>query len=74
MQVRHGYCLRDHSTGGMNLDVHRTVLENKETESGCTLHLVTEEVDAGKILMQKKVAIGPEETPESLKDKVPSRF
>ena len=41
----------------MNLDVHKTVLENKETETGCTLHLVTEEVDGGAILMQKSTQI-----------------
>jgi hypothetical protein len=44
-------------TGGMNLDVHKTVLENKEKETGCTLHLVTEEVDGGAILMQKSTQI-----------------
>lgn len=56
--------------GGMNLDVHKAVLENKETETGCTIHQVTEEVDAGKILCQKKLDIAPDDTPESLKDKV----
>jgi len=57
-------------SGGMNLDVHRTVLENKEKETGCTLHEVTEEVDAGEILCQRTVLIEEGETPETLKEKV----
>lgn len=56
--------------GGMDLDVHKTVLENKEIESGCTLHQVSDKVDAGAIIMQKTVAIEPGETPQSLKTKV----
>lgn len=55
---------------GMDLDVHREVLKNKEKESGCTLHFVTEELDAGPIIIQEKVPIDPGETPESLKAKV----
>src|SRR3989344_4221893 len=56
--------------GGMNLDVHSEVLKNKEKETGCTLHEVTEKVDAGKIIMQKKISITKNETAESLKEKV----
>lgn len=55
---------------GMNLDVHRKVIENHEKESGCTLHEVTEQLDAGKIIMQKSCEVAPEETAESLKEKV----
>jgi len=55
---------------GMDLDVHQEVLMNKEKESGCTLHYVTEDLDAGPIIMQKKVKIADKETPESLKAKV----
>ncbi|MEK6958330.1 MAG: phosphoribosylglycinamide formyltransferase [archaeon] len=56
--------------GGMNLDVHAEVLRNNEKESGCTLHEVSERVDAGKIIMQKKVKIAASETPETLREKV----
>ena len=56
--------------GGMNLDVYEEVLRNKEHETGCTLHEVSEKVDAGKIIMQKKVKIAHGETPETLKEKV----
>ncbi|HLC64088.1 MAG TPA: phosphoribosylglycinamide formyltransferase [Patescibacteria group bacterium] len=58
---------------GMDLDVHREVLKNGKKESGCTLHWVTEDLDAGPIILQKKVAIAEGETPESLKAKVQER-
>eukprot|EP00933_Yihiella_yeosuensis_P051124 TRINITY_DN4896_c0_g1_i2.p1 TRINITY_DN4896_c0_g1~~TRINITY_DN4896_c0_g1_i2.p1 ORF type:complete len:680 (-),score=169.44 TRINITY_DN4896_c0_g1_i2:73-1899(-) len=56
--------------GGMDLEVHKAVIEAKETESGCTVHLVTEEVDGGAAVVQKTVPVVPEDTPESLKAKV----
>ncbi|MFC1810110.1 phosphoribosylglycinamide formyltransferase [Patescibacteria group bacterium] len=56
--------------GAMNLDVHKAVIENHETESGCTIHYVTEGVDEGPIIAQADVVVSPDETPESLKDKV----
>src|SRR3989344_5564961 len=56
--------------GGMNFDVHRLVLMENEKESGCTLHEVTEKVDGGKIIMQKKCKIDANETAQTLKDKV----
>ena len=39
-------------------------------ESGCTIHFVTEEVDAGPILIQKKCTVAEKDTVESLKTKV----
>lgn len=56
--------------GGMNLDVHQAVLDAGVTETGCTIHFVTAEVDAGPIVIQKHCPVDPEETPESLKRKV----
>jgi len=56
--------------GAMNLNVHKAVLENGEKESGCTIHYVTEGVDEGPIIAQADVVVSPEDTPESLKDKV----
>ena len=55
---------------GMDMDVHDEVLRNGESESGCTLHHVTEELDGGKIFLQQKVPIAAGETPQSLKAKV----
>tara|TARA_R100000027_G_scaffold9275_4_gene6687 strand:- start:17747 stop:18346 length:600 start_codon:yes stop_codon:yes gene_type:complete len=56
--------------GLMDLDVHRSVLAANDTETGCTLHLAEEEVDAGKIVLQKRCPVLPSDTPETLKDKV----
>lgn len=56
--------------GGADLNVHRQVIENHERESGCTLHEVVEKVDGGKIIMQKSCEVSPNDTPESLKEKV----
>jgi len=58
---------------GMDLDVHQEVLKNKEKESGCTLHWVTEELDAGPIIIQEKVPVEADETVESLKAKVQAK-
>ena len=56
--------------GGMDAGVHEEVLRNGDMETGCTIHFVTEEVDAGPILIQKKCAVSGSDTVESLKTKV----
>jgi phosphoribosylglycinamide formyltransferase-1 len=57
-------------SGGMDSNVHKEVLKSDDTESGCTIHYVTEEVDGGAILIQKKCKINKNETIETLKSKV----
>lgn len=56
--------------GGMDEDVHQAVLDAGKQETGCTVHLVTEEVDGGPILLQKRCRVEKGETQESLKKKV----
>ncbi len=56
--------------GGMDTNVHEDVLINGDTETGCTIHFVTDEVDAGPILIQKKCNVEPDETVNTLKTKV----
>lgn len=58
--------------GGMDMNVHEEVLRNRDSETGCTIHIVTEKVDAGPIVVQKKCTVDPDDTPESLKAKVQS--
>ena len=41
----------------MDLAVHQSVLDAKDSESGCTIHFVSAEVDAGSIVLQKKCAV-----------------
>ena len=56
--------------GGMDTNVHEEVLKNGETETGCTIHFVTDEVDGGPILVQKKCNVDSDETVDTLKTKV----
>ncbi len=56
--------------GGMDQDVHQAVLASGVKETGCTVHYVTEEVDAGPIILQKKCAVLLNDTVESLKKRV----
>jgi len=50
--------------------VHRAVLAAGETESGCTIHLVDAGTDTGPILLQRKVPVLPNDTPESLAERI----
>ena len=56
--------------GGMDTDIHEEVLKNGDTETGCTIHFVTEEVDGGPILIQKKCPIFRNDNVDTLKVKV----
>jgi formyltetrahydrofolate-dependent phosphoribosylglycinamide formyltransferase len=56
--------------GGMDTNVHEQVLKNKDSVTGCTIHLVTAEVDRGPVVLQKTCDVDPNDTPESLKAKV----
>ena len=56
--------------GGMDMNVHEEVIKNEEVETGCTIHFVTEDVDSGPILIQKKCLVEKIDTPETLKEKV----
>jgi phosphoribosylglycinamide formyltransferase-1 len=50
--------------------VHEAVLAAGETESGCTVHIADHEYDHGPILVQKKVPVLPDDTPETLAARV----
>ena len=56
--------------GGMDTNVHEEVLKNNDKETGCTIHLVTSQVDEGPIIIQKKCIVDSDDTIESLKTKV----
>ena len=56
--------------GGMNTDVHSAVIENSESETGCTVHFVSNEVDGGDIVLQKSCNVLKTDTVESLKKRV----
>ena len=50
--------------------VHQGVIENKEEESGITIHLVDEQYDHGEHIFQAKCTVQPNDTPESLAEKI----
>ena len=50
--------------------VHRAVLDARESESGCTVHLVDAGIDTGVILLQRKVPVLPGDSPESLAERI----
>ena len=41
-------------------------MDNRDYSTGCTVHMVTEELDSGKILMQEEVPIRRHDTIETL--------
>ena len=56
--------------GGMDTNVHEQVLINGDKKTGCTIHLVTEEIDGGPILVQKSCQEDLNDNVETLKQKV----
>ncbi len=56
--------------GMYGLNVHKCVIENKESESGITIHFVNEEYDKGETILQVNCKIEENETAESLAQKI----
>ena len=52
------------------LNTHQRALNNKEKYSGCTVHYVNSKLDAGKIILQKKVKIFKNDTSEKLSKRI----
>lgn len=52
------------------LDTHRRALLGGEEYAGCSVHIVTEELDAGRVLARAKVKIRGRDTAESLTERV----
>jgi len=52
------------------LDTHARALEAGDSVSGCSVHIVTEELDAGEVLGQAEVPIDPDDTVQSLEQRV----
>ncbi len=50
--------------------VHRAVLERGVQFTGCTVHYVTNEYDAGPVLLQRCVPVAPDDTVETLAARV----
>ena len=52
------------------LNTHQRVLDNFESYSGCTVHYVNEKLDAGKIILQKRVRVYKRDNAISLAKRV----
>jgi len=51
-------------------NVHKAVYENKEPETGISIHYVNEKYDDGNIIFQDTVKIDSNDTPDSIANKV----
>jgi phosphoribosylglycinamide formyltransferase-1 len=52
------------------LDTHSRAIDAGDALSGCSVHVVTEELDAGEVLGQAEVPIEPGDTPTTLEERV----
>lgn len=52
------------------LDTHRRAIEAGDAVSGCSVHVVTEELDSGEVLGRSEVPIEPGDTPDTLEQRV----
>ena len=52
------------------LNTHFRAIKNEDELAGCTVHHVSEKLDSGKIIMQKKIKIATKDSPSSLAKKV----
>lgn len=56
--------------GMYGMNVHKAIVENKEKETGITIHYVNENYDEGNIIFQKKVTVLVTDTPEVVAEKI----
>jgi phosphoribosylglycinamide formyltransferase-1 len=57
-------------SGLYGIHVHEAVLAAGETESGATVHFVDAQYDHGAIFLQRRVPVHPDDTPETLRERV----
>lgn len=50
--------------------VHKAVIDAGEKKSGCTVHVVTDEFDAGPVLAQIEVPVRPDDSPATLAQRI----
>jgi len=56
--------------GTYGMHIHRAIVENKEKETGITIHFVNENYDEGAIIFQQSIILTGEETPEVVATKI----
>lgn len=56
--------------GMYGMNVHKAVVENKEKETGISIHYVNENYDEGNIIFQERVALLETDSPENVAEKI----
>lgn len=56
--------------GMYGMNVHKAILEQKEVETGISIHYVNEKYDEGELIFQTTVRIDPEDTVEEIASKI----
>jgi phosphoribosylglycinamide formyltransferase-1 len=56
--------------GMYGMFVHQAIVDNKEKETGITIHFVNEHYDDGKVILQAICQVDQTDTPESVAQKV----
>lgn len=56
--------------GFYGLKVHEAVINAGESETGCSVHIVTEDYDEGPVIARRTVPVYPSDTPEELASRV----
>lgn len=56
--------------GMYGMHIHRAIVNNKEKETGISIHYVNEHYDEGAIIFQANVALTSQDTPETVAEKI----
>lgn len=56
--------------GMYGMNVHKAIVENKEKETGITIHFVNENYDEGNVIFQKTVLLTETDSPEIVAEKI----
>lgn len=70
LNIHPGLLPRFGGPGMYGMHVHRAVLASGTMESGCTVHLVDNELDHGRKLAESRVPVLPGDSPEALQQRV----
>ena len=57
-------------SGYYGMKIHQSVIKYNEKETGVTIHFVTENYDEGPVIMQRKIIVRIDDTPEILSKRV----
>ncbi len=56
--------------GMYGMNVHEAIIQNKEKESGISIHYVNKNYDEGEVIFQAKTKISEKDTPDTLAEKI----